>query len=129
MDSAPAMLSSPKMHALIQELRSEFAVVLFDTAPLAAGADPLILGTATGNLVLVMRTGATDKHLTEAKLGVIDRLPIRLLGAVLNDVPAGGVYDYYYRAYAYLPEYGAETEDASVGTSDGMPALPDARRS
>lgn len=123
MDSGPAMLSSPQMQSLIQDLKSEFSVLLIDTAPLAAGADPLILGTTTGNLVVVLRTGSTDRHLTEAKLGVIDRLPIRLLGAVLNDVPSGRAYSYYYRAYAYLPEYGGE-EAPVVPEDDSPAALP-----
>ena len=124
MDSGPALLSSEKMRSLIQTLRTDFAVVLFDTAPLSAGADPLVLATAMGNLVLVLRTGSTDRHLAEAKLGVIDRLPIRLLGAVLNDVPPGGVYDYYYRAYSYLPDYAGEIEDAETVDGETVAALP-----
>src|SRR5690606_10265093 len=117
MDTGPAMLSSPRMKQLLQDVQGEFPVVLIDSAPLAAGADPLVLGTLTGNLVLVLRTGATDRHLAEAKLGVIGRLPIRLLGAVLNTVPPGGVYSYYYRAYSYLPEYdyGVESEPKPTG--------------
>ena len=40
---------------------------------------------------------------------MLQRLPVRLLGAILNDVPAGGAYRYY--SY-YLPGYEAADEDS-----------------
>jgi len=45
----------------------------------------------------VLRLGRTDRELAEAKLESLRRLPLRLLGAVLNDVRDGSEY----RAYAY----------------------------
>jgi len=42
-----------------------------------------------------------------AKLEVLERLPVRILGAVLNDVPRGTLY---YRYYGYLSGYSTETE-------------------
>jgi polysaccharide biosynthesis transport protein len=65
-----------------------------------------------------LRTGATDRTLATAKLGMVDRLPIRLLGAVLNGTPSqAGVYRYY----SYLPGYQVAPEDderalAAAGT-------------
>jgi hypothetical protein len=47
----------------------------------------------------------------QAKLQVLDHLPIRQLGAVLNDVRLGGVYRYY--SY-YLEGYEAQDEPAGV---------------
>ena len=52
--------------------------------PLGAGIDPFVLGTLTGNMILVMRSGATERDLAEAKLQIVDQLPIRLIGAVLT---------------------------------------------
>lgn len=96
----PELLQSSAMAALLAELRPSYDVILIDTSPLAAGVDPLALGTLTGNLVIVVRTGATDRELAESKLDMVDRLPIRILGAVVNDVPLKGVYGYgrYYAA-------------------------------
>jgi Mrp family chromosome partitioning ATPase len=48
--------------------------------------DQRVLGTASGSLVVVLRWGVTDRELTEAKLDALDRVPIRSLGAVLNDI-------------------------------------------
>jgi len=66
-----------------------------DSPPLDAGVDAYLLGTLTANLLLVLRTGVTDRELATAKLGVLDRLPVRVLGAVLNDVEPRGAYRYY----------------------------------
>jgi hypothetical protein len=57
--------------------------------------------------------------MAESRLKIIDRLPIRLLGAVLNDVRAsGGVYKYY----SYLSGYAAEEETGSEAAA--TPAVP-----
>ena len=106
MQGGPELLGSPVMQQLMTELRSRFSVVIVDTAPLGAGVDAYVMGTVTRNLLMVLRTGATDGALAEAKLGLLDRLPVRVLGAVLNAVPPSRVYRYY----SYLPGYAAEDE-------------------
>ena len=113
--NAPELLGSPAMTSLVNGLRSGYDVVLIDSPPLAAGVDPLILSTLTGTLALVLRTGYSHRDVTAAKLEVLQRLPVRMLGAVLNDVPAGGAYRYY--SY-YLPGYEAMDENS------GSPRVP-----
>jgi hypothetical protein len=44
--------------------------------------------------------------MAEAKLKILDRLPVRVIGAVLNDVRAEGAYQYY----SYLSGYGMPGE-------------------
>lgn len=99
----PELLGSARMQDFINVLRGRFEVIIIDTPPLGAGIDPFVLGTATGNLALVLRAGETDRQLAEAKLQVLERLPVRLLGAILNDVRVGeGAYKYYAYSYGYL---------------------------
>jgi succinoglycan biosynthesis transport protein ExoP len=108
----PELLASPAMSQMLISLRSQYSVIIIDSAPLGAGVDPLVLGSITGSLLLVLRTGVTDRELAQAKLSDLDRLPIRILGAVLNDVKAQGVYKYY----SYLPGYSSDDEaDAEAG--------------
>ena len=97
------------MSQLVTALRPSYDVILVDSPPLSAGVDPLILGTLTGHLVVVLRTGYSHRDVAAAKLEVLQRLPIRLLGAILNAVPAGAAYRYY--SY-YLPGYEAVDEEA-----------------
>jgi Mrp family chromosome partitioning ATPase len=103
----PELLAGPAMEALLQSVRGSFDVVLIDSAPLGAGVDPFALGLLAGNLVLVMRSGVTDRRLAEAKLTILDNLPVRLTGAVLNDVRAQGMYRYYSYLDGYAPPVSA----------------------
>jgi len=110
--NAPEMLASPAMSQLVNGMRSGYDVILVDSPPLGAGVDPLILGTLTGTLVLVLRTGYSHRDVATAKLEMLQRLPVRLLGAIMNDVPAGGAY----RSYSYyLPGYEAMDEERGSG--------------
>src|SRR5881296_645458 len=104
---APELLGSAAMADLVTSLRSTFDVIVLDTAPLGAGVDALALAKLAGNLLMVLRLGRTDRELAEAKLEILRRLPIRLLGAVLNDVRDESEY----RAYAYYMDgYGLTNE-------------------
>lgn len=92
---APELLVSERMTNLIQAARKEFDVVIVDSPPFIAGIDAYALGAATGSILVVLRQGVSDRKLAAAKLSIVDRLPIRVLGAVLNGIPAGGIYRYY----------------------------------
>jgi polysaccharide biosynthesis transport protein len=101
----PELLGQPAMKELVRALRQSYEVIIVDSPPLGAGIDPFVLSTTTGNLALVLRAGETDRQLAEAKLQVLDRLPVRLLGAILNDVRVGqGAYRYYSYSYGYVAE-------------------------
>jgi Mrp family chromosome partitioning ATPase len=106
------------MRQLLDNLRQRFNAVLIDSPPLGAGVDPFVLGAATGSLMLVIRSGETDRHLAEAKLGLVARLPIRVLGAVLNDVRASGAYRYYNYLYGYTAEEEDEPAHLPAGSRD-----------
>lgn len=109
----PELVQSHAMESLVADLRSHYDVLILDTPPIGVGADALALAAMAGNLVFVVRTGSTHRELTEAKLELIFRLPVRVLGAILNDVPARGVYKYYSWAYysSYLPGYESRDEE------------------
>ena len=108
----PELLGGELMRELLTSQRSgsQNHVVIVDSPPLAAGVDALTLGTLTGTVLIVLRLGRSDRELTEAKLDIMDRLPIRVLGAILNDVGMGGPYHYHYPHRYYLQGYEVEDE-------------------
>lgn len=108
--SGPELIGSPRMREIMMELRPRYDVIIVDSAPLAAGVDPFMLGTLTGSMMLVLRTGSTDRDLAEAKLDLLHRLPVRMLGCVLNGVGRNEPGYQYYRYYSYLPGYVAVDE-------------------
>jgi polysaccharide biosynthesis transport protein len=106
----PELLGSAAMSGLMAWFKSRFNVVIVDSPPLGAGIDPFVLGTMTGHLIVVFRAGETDWQMAQAKLPLLERLPVRMLGAVLNEVDASGVYRYYNYIYGYTSD-----EEPTVG--------------
>jgi hypothetical protein len=98
---APELLDSDMLPRLMAHMKPRYDVILVDSPPLGAAIDACELGTATGNMVIVLRSGETDRRMAQARLAILDRLPVRVLGAVLNDISADGEYRYY----SYLSGY------------------------
>lgn len=111
--TTPELLASSRMAYFMGTLKRSYDVIIVDCPPLAAGGDAVILSTLVGNLAVVIRTGETEKALAQAKLDQLSRLPIRVLGAILNDVDPSDGYHYYYSAY--LPGYEPVPEDGEEG--------------
>ena len=124
-NAGPELLASSAMSQLLVGLRGIYGVIIVDCSPLGAGVDPLVMGTLTGSAILVLRTGYTDREFAKTKLDAMSRLPIRVLGAVLNDVTPGAGYEYYYQ-YSYLPGYGTSEEKDEPATE--LKRLPPERK-
>jgi hypothetical protein len=75
-------------------------------------------------MALVMRAGVTDRKMAAAKMAVVDTLPVRVMGAVLNGIELKGAYQYY----SYYQEYAAQDEESvaqvSAGRGGREPRLP-----
>ena len=116
---APELLVSELMSGLVQDMRSQFDVIIIDSPPLVAGIDAYALGAAAGAMLIVLRPGLTDRKLAAAKLEVLDRLPVRILGAVVNAVSGGGAYRYYNAEYSYKDERTRE-QILDLATPEGL---------
>jgi tyrosine-protein kinase Etk/Wzc len=117
---APELLATPRLSQLINQMAAEYDVVIVDSPPLGAGFDAYALATSTGNMALVLRAGVTDCKMAQAKMAVVDTLPVRVMGAVLNGIKLTGAYQYY----SYYQEYAAQDE---VAVSE-LPPAPDGAR-
>jgi capsular exopolysaccharide synthesis family protein len=114
---SPDLLSSGDMQELLASAKRRYEVILFDCPPMAAGSDAFILGAHAGSVLMVLRSGSTHKELARAKMEAFYRLPVRLLGAVLNDIEPNASYGAYRYYSYYLPGYRAgdeEEEDTRV---------------
>lgn len=113
----PELLASQAMQHLMRAMEPRFDAIIVDSSPLGAGIDPLALGIVTRNMILVLKNGQTDRRFAQAKLELVDRLPVRMLGAVLNDFHGEPIYKYY----GYDDTYALESEDPTLigATHDG----------
>ena len=109
---SPELITSPQLGTLVTSLRATHDVVIFDTPPLAAGVDGYAIASATGSLLVVFRVGKTTRRMAAEKLRVLDRLPVEVVGAVLNGIQLNGAYTYY----GYVSGYEAadEPEETAV---------------
>ncbi|HEX9485039.1 MAG TPA: polysaccharide biosynthesis tyrosine autokinase [Gemmatimonadaceae bacterium] len=103
---SPELLTSPALQHLVNDLRRQYDVLIFDTPPFAAGVDGYAIAAATGSLLVVLRIGQTERRMAAAKLLLVDRLPINIVGTVLNAAPSKGEYEYY----GYVTGYDVEEE-------------------
>ena len=97
----PELLASQAMLQFLSAVRPHYDTIIVDSPPLGAGIDPFALGAATGNLIMILRIGKSDRQMAQAKLAMLERYPVRVLGAVLNDVKAEGAFRYYSYLYGY----------------------------
>lgn len=98
------LLGTERMSDVMVEARKVWDMVILDSPPTLAVADASVLGQYADGVVLVVRSGKTNKERARAAMDLFSRLGMRVLGAVLNDVDTQDAY-YYYRYYhGYFPD-------------------------
>jgi capsular exopolysaccharide synthesis family protein len=80
------MIGSRKMTALLEDLKEEYDVILFDTPPVLAVTDALIISSLCDGVILVVSAGKAKKDLVKKAKAHLEHVNARILGAVLNNV-------------------------------------------
>ena len=108
------MLNSTRMHELIERLKDAADVVIFDTPPVLAVADALILAGQVDGTLLVVGVGETRAEMLAQAMQRLESVGILPLGAVLNKITERQSGYYYYYYYHYASRYGdAEDKDGN----------------
>ncbi len=81
------ILGSRKMEEVIAALRLRADVVLFDAPPIIAVTDAAVLGTKVDGVLLVVCAGRTRREHAQRARELLERVHVRIVGAVLNDAP------------------------------------------
>ncbi|RKY75121.1 hypothetical protein DRQ00_11070, partial [candidate division KSB1 bacterium] len=103
------LLGSKRMQELIQQLKNECDYVLFDSPPLIAVTDAVVMAPWVDGVVLVLRSGKTDRDAAVRAFELLRNVKANVLGTLLNDVLPSymyGSYYYYYYYYYYSSEDG-----------------------
>ncbi|WP_342554635.1 CpsD/CapB family tyrosine-protein kinase [Paenibacillus sp. FSL R7-0652] len=80
------MIGSRKMLALLEDLKEEYDVILFDTPPVLTVTDALIISSLCDGVILVVSAGKVKKDLVKKAKGYLEHVNARILGAALNNV-------------------------------------------
>lgn len=109
------LLHTERFRELTEQLKRRYDRILFDSPPVGAVADPLVLGTQSDGTLLVLKCQKTSRDAAKQTLRALRDANVPVLGAVLNDVDLeskryGGYYYQYYRKYGGY--YGESAEPA-----------------
>ena len=96
------ILSSRKMHNLVEYLQEDFDLVIFDAPPLLGLADARLLAAHTDGMVLVVGMGRTYRAVVTQVLSALKMSHARVLGVVANGIKnyTTSNHSYHYQYYA-----------------------------
>ena len=95
------LLGSGSMTRLIEHLKGQADVVLFDSPPALAVTDATVLSSQVDGVLLVVDAGSCRRGLATRAVESLSNVGGNVLGAVLNKLsPRGAGYYYYYYYYA-----------------------------
>ena len=81
------VLSSQRMMDVIGVLKARAHYILFDAPPVLAATDAALLGAKLDGVVLVVRVGATRRDQAARARQALERVHVRVLGAVMTNAP------------------------------------------
>ena len=81
------LLQSRALETFLDELASNFDVMILDSPPLLAVVDPLSIVSNTDGMVLVVGRGKIRSHHLRAALQSIQAAKANLVGVVMNHMP------------------------------------------
>jgi protein-tyrosine kinase len=100
------LLGSHRMQHLIEVLAQAADIVIFDSPPVLAVTDAVVLGRQVDGVLVVADAGNTREHALAQAVAELQKTGANVLGVALNrlDTRRGGYYYYYY----YSDEQGGQ---------------------
>ncbi|MDP8255991.1 MAG: polysaccharide biosynthesis tyrosine autokinase [Candidatus Alcyoniella australis] len=92
------IMYSKAMRGLLDELRQEYEMLIFDSPPVIAVTDAAILGAMLDATLLVVELGRARADAVQRAISLLANVDANLLGVVSNNISmaGGGHYGYYY---------------------------------
>jgi len=102
------LLQTERFAALVAQLAGKFDRVIFDSPPILAVTDRVVLSRLVDGTVLVVRAGPTSPDALKRSKQALRNVGTQITGVILNDVnlknPAyAGYYNYYHYQYHEAP--------------------------
>jgi capsular exopolysaccharide synthesis family protein len=89
------VLGSRRMEAVVDRLRSEADIVLFDTPPVVAVIDAAVLATKVDGVLLIFQANQTSRDRARQARQILEKVKANIIGVVLNNAPVEQGYGYY----------------------------------
>ena len=93
------LLSSKKNAALIDRLKSQYDIIIFDGTPSNGLADSIVMSTLADQVLIVAHDSVTKTQALAETKASLDKVNAKIAGVVLNRVSRKGNGHYYYYYY------------------------------
>ncbi len=107
------LLASQATADVIRELESRADLVIFDTPPMGALTDAVVLAARVDSTILVTRAGSTRRNVVTNSINTIKKVGGTVTGTVLNMVNLKEISSYSYYYY-YSSEYYYGRDEATT---------------
>ncbi|MGV6800880.1 MAG: GumC family protein [bacterium] len=96
-DNVPSdVFGSNSFDALINKLKTQYDMIILDTAPITAVADTRTVVSDADAAILIVRWRNTPMKIAHSAMKILEKLPTPILGAVLTQVDARSQTQYGY---------------------------------
>jgi capsular exopolysaccharide synthesis family protein len=113
------LLDSTAMRSLVQELRQQADIIIFDSPPLLSAVDSLVLAGMSDAVLLVCVPGASHRRaLTRARV-LLNTVGAHISGVVLNKLEPRAGHGYYYLSHDGRDKRTDVADSVSVDQSSG----------
>jgi len=93
------ILESEKLHTFIDEMRSQYDVIILDTPPVSAVVDPIIVTKYSDVVLFVVQADRVKKSLVKESLKQLEMSSANIAGLILTSVKSRGGYYSNYKYY------------------------------
>ncbi|MCB0207894.1 MAG: polysaccharide biosynthesis tyrosine autokinase [Anaerolineae bacterium] len=100
------ILGSQKMMQMLQQLERIADVIIFDTPPVLAVTDALVLSKRVDGVIMVARSKKTRRDTLRESLERLNHVGAKLLGGILNGVSGKDKGTHYYQYYSHSEQLG-----------------------
>ncbi|MCL4539953.1 MAG: polysaccharide biosynthesis tyrosine autokinase [Bacteroidetes bacterium] len=104
------VLGSDSMRNSLEIFKASFDMVIFDSPPVVAVTDGVLLSKLTDGVVFVTLANRTEVDVLEKAYMTLRQVKAGVIGVVLNEFDVSKAYGAYYRYYRYYHYYGHKEE-------------------
>jgi len=104
-------LIAGRIGVVVEELKSQFDIIVIDTPPMLGFADGLSIASAADACLLVVRAGRTPRESVQLVIDQLRQVRAPVAGIVLNGVTSEMSHLYYYYGHGYHSYYSRKDKD------------------
>ena len=107
------LLASKRMDEAIESLKELYDYVLFDSPPVIAVTDSMVMASKVDLLILAIRVDQADKNVVKRTKELLENIKVDIAGVVINGIQPHRYYNNYEYNYYYYYYYGKSEEKKS----------------